>query len=122
MKMKTTLVTNPKCQRLAVLGAMASMQLSYYVTNAVLAAGPNIKGGIKELVTYVSLAVSGVGIVYAIIAIFNWVSALKQDEPERASKAIINVVIAVFLCLVGPITLAILKAFGVSDADSYGLK
>lgn len=122
-QMKSTLINNPACQRAAIAGALASMQLSQLATNAVFAAsGPNIQGGIKQMVTYVSGAVSGVGIIYAIIAIFSWVSALKQDEPERASKAIVNVVIAVFLCLVGPITALILKGFGVSNASSYGVK
>ena len=120
--MKTTFINNPTCQRVAIAGALAAMQLSQYANNAVLAAKPNVTNGIKSMVTYVTGAVSGVGILYAIIAIFAWVSAIKQDEPERASKAIVNVVIAVFLALVGPITAAILKGFGVSDAGSYGVK
>ena len=121
-QMKTTFINNPTCQRVAIAGALAAMQLSQYANNAVLAAGPNVKSGIKSMVTYVTAAVSGVGILYAIIAIFAWVSAIKQEEPERASKAIVNVVIAIFLALVGPITAVILKAFGVSDAGGYGVK
>lgn len=121
-QMKTTFINNPTCQRAAIAGALAAMQLSQYANNAVLAAGPNVTKGIKSMVSYVTMAVSGVGIIYAIIAIFAWISAIKQEEPERASKAIVNVVIAVFLVLVGPITAAILSAFGVSDADDYGIK
>ena len=121
-QMKTTFINNPTCQRVAIAGALAAMQLSQYANNAVLAAGPNVTKGIKQMVSYVTMAVSGVGILYAIIAIFSWVSAIKQDEPERASKAIVNVVIAIFLALVGPITAAILGAFGVSSAASYGIK
>lgn len=98
---------------------VAACTLSLALPRTAMADSVNINGGITKMVSYVSMVVSGVGIIYAIVAIFNWVSAIKQEEPERASKAIVNVFVAALLILIGPITSIIIKAFGVSN--TYGL-
>lgn len=79
----------------------------------------NIKGGITKMVEYVSLIVCGVGIIYFVIAVFKWISAIKQDDPERASAQITNVFVAIVLIGIGGIAAALLSAFGVTE--TYGL-
>lgn len=74
---------------------------------------------ITEMVSIATTVVMGAGVLFLIIAIFNWVSAIKQDEPERASKGPQNVIIAALMCLVKPITVIILNALGL-DQD-FGL-
>lgn len=95
-------------------GLAASM-----LTSQVLAAGTyNPSGGVKVMVGYVCSILMGVGIIYALIAIFNWVSAIKQEDAERQSKSIVNVFIAGLLIAVKPISVAIINAMGGSDATS----
>lgn len=104
----------------AKMSLMAGMAM-LAVNNACYAAGAfNPNGAIKEMAGYATAIVSGVGIIYAIIAVFNWVSAIKQEDSERASKSIINVFIAGLLILIGPITAAIINALG-GDASVAGL-
>ena len=61
----------------------------------------------------------GVGIIYALIAIFNWVSAVKQEDAERQSKSIVNIFIAGLLILIKPISIVIINALG-GDSSLIG--
>lgn len=72
----------------------------------------NPSGAIQKMASYATAVISGVGVIYGIVAVFNWVSAIKQEDSERASKAIVNVFIAGLLICIWPITKAILTAFG----------
>ena len=80
----------------------------------------NPSNAITKMVGYVTAIISGVGIIYAIVAVFNWVSAIKQEDSERQSKAIVNVFIAGLLIAIGPIAAVIINALG-GSAGSYGL-
>lgn len=115
VRTKNKFLTSRLYQKLAVAFCLVTMSLA----NPVMAADIDIDSGITEMVKYVSLIVSGVGFIYGIIAVFKWVSAIKQEDSERASQAIVNVFIAALLVAIGPITLAIMSAFGATK--TYGL-
>ena len=95
----------------AIAGIATSM-----ASNSVLAAGFNAAGGVKAMTSYVCSILMGVGVIYGLIAVFNWVSAVKQEDAERQSKSIVNVFIAGLLIVIKPISIVIIKAFGGSDA------
>lgn len=114
VRTKNKFLTSRLYQKLAVAFCLVTMSLA----NPVMA-DIDIDSGITEMVKYVSLIVSGVGFIYGIIAVFKWVSAIKQEDSERASQAIVNVFIAALLVAIGPITLAIMSAFGATK--TYGL-
>jgi uncharacterized membrane protein YidH (DUF202 family) len=90
------------------------------ITGSALAAdGFDPTNAITKMVGYVSAIISGVGVIYGVVAIFNWVSAVKQEDSERASKSIINVFIAGLLICIGPIAAVIITALG--GTNTYGL-
>lgn len=74
---------------------------------------------VTTMAGYVCSILMGVGIIYALIAIFNWVSAVKQEDAERQSKSIVNVFIAGLLILIKPISIAIINALG-GDSSLIG--
>ena len=100
--------TNPNLAKPIAIAGMTVTMLS----NSVLADGFNSNGAIKTMVGYVTSILMGVGIIYALIAIFNWVSAIKQEDAERQSKSIVNVFIAGLLIAIKPISVAIISAMG----------
>lgn len=114
LRAKNKFLTNKHYQKLAMSMLVFSMSLANPAYAAI-----DVAGGITAMVKYVSMIVSGVGIIYAVIAIFKWVSAIKQDDSERASQQIINVFIAMLLIAIGPITAVLLRAFGATN--TYGL-
>ncbi len=67
---------------------------------------------ITKMAGYVCSILMGVGIIYALIAIFNWVSAIKQEDAERQSKSIVNIFIAGLLIAIKPISVVIINALG----------
>lgn len=85
-------------------------------SNSVLAAGFDASGGVATMTSYVCSILMGVGVIYGLIAVFNWVSAVKQEDAERQSKSIVNVFIAGLLIVIKPISVAIITAFGGKDA------
>lgn len=109
------MLNNPSLAKpVAIAGIAVTM-----ISNSVLAAeasGFNASGGIKKMTSYVCSILMGVGIIYGLIAVFNWVSAVKQEDAERQSKSIVNVFIAGLLIVIKPISVAIISAFGGSDA------
>lgn len=111
-KTVNTMMTNPTVAKSAIVAGMLPMLLnqSAFATSQMI-------GAITNMVGVASTVVMGVGIVYAIIAVFNWVSAIKQEDSERASKSIVNIFVAVALILIKPITSAVLS--GIGDSGNY---
>ncbi len=97
---------------------IAGMSPLLFMNN--VSAAANIDGAIKVMVGYVTSVIAGVGIIYALVAIFNWVSAIKQEDAERQSKSITNVFVAGLLIMIKPISAAIIDALGGSSGN-YGL-
>ena len=72
------------------------------------------------MISIATTVVLGVGVIMAIMAVFNWISAIHEEDSARQSKSIIRVVIALILILIKPITKAIINAInGDGDADDY---
>lgn len=65
---------------------------------------------VNTMTGYITQIVSGVGTIYAFISVFNWLSAVKQEDPDRASKSIVNVFIAGALIAIGVISNAVVSA------------
>lgn len=98
-----------------VLTAMATISGQAYATD-----GFDPTNATRVLFGYATAIVSGVGVIYAVIAIFNWVSAMRQDDAERQSKALINIFIAGVLIAIGAVTGVIINALGGSAPGSGG--
>lgn len=114
----TKLKNNIQSGRLKAAAVASSFVVPFmYFDQALASSNVNLKGGVKTMVGYVTTIVLGVGLIYALIAVLNWIAAIKQEDPERQTKSIINVFIAGALCLVKPIAKAILKAMNVSGAN-----
>lgn len=115
-KTVNTMMTNPTVAKSAIVAGMLPMLLnqSAFATSQ---ATNQMTGAITNMVDVASTVVMGVGIVYAIIAVFNWVSAIRQEDSERASKSIVNIFVAVALILIKPITSAVLS--GIGDSGHY---
>ena len=113
-KTVNTMMTNPTVAKSAIVAGMLPMLLnqSAFATSATTS---GMDSAIKNMVGIASTVVMGVGIVYAIIAVFNWVSAIKQEDSERASKSIVNIFVSVALILIKPITSEVLKNIGNSS-------
>lgn len=83
-------------------------------------ASEKISEGVQEMISIATTVVLGVGVIMAIMAVFNWISAIHEEDSARQSKSIIRVVIALILILIKPITKAIINAInGDGDADDY---
>jgi hypothetical protein len=72
---------------------------------------------INELVSIASVVCSGAGVIVTIMAVYNWLSALKQQDSERAASNVTNILIGVVLIFIGPIIQAILKLAGINYVD-----
>ena len=79
----------------------------------------SIESGIKQMVSIVSTVIMGVGIIMAIMAIFNWVSAIHEEDSARQSKSIVRVVIAAILILIKPVSYMIINAVSSNTASTY---
>ncbi len=106
------MLNNPSLVKPTAIAGIAAAMAS----NSVLAAGFDASGGVATMTSYVCSILMGVGVIYGLIAVFNWVSAVKQEDAERQSKSIVNVFIAGLLIVIKPISVAIITAFGGKDA------
>ena len=79
------------------------------------AADCNAQGGVTTMAGYVFTIICGVGIIYFGISVFNWVSAIKQEDPDRQGKAIVNIFIAGLLIVIKPISMAVMSALTGSE-------
>ncbi len=91
---------------------MASLMIATMSITQTVLADFDPSNATNVLFNYATAIVSGVGIVYAVIAIFNWVSAMKQEDAERQSKALVNIFIAGILIAIGVVTRVIISALG----------
>lgn len=91
---------------IAIAGTVSMM-----ATNAVFADFSPDKA-ISKMVGYVTSILMGVGIIYAFIAIFNWVAAMKREDAESQSKQIVNIFIAGILIAIKPVSIVIINALG----------
>ena len=89
---------------LAAVGTVPFLVMDTYANN--------LNNAIKTMVNLASTVVMGVGSIYAVIAIFNWVSAIRQEDAERQSKAIVNVFVAALLIAIKPITKLLISQLG----------
>lgn len=78
-----------------------------------------ISDGIGAMISIATTVVLGVGVIMAIMAVFNWISAIHEEDSARQSKSIIRVVIALILILIKPIAHVIIKAIGDDTANEY---
>lgn len=81
------------------------------------AADFNAQGGVTTMAGYVFTIICGVGIIYFGISVFNWVSAIKQEDPDRQGKAIVNIFIAGLLIVIKPISMAVMSALTGSEGS-----
>lgn len=111
---------HPKLVRSVVgLGLGISMAVNEQATVFAGNATETVQNGITQMVSIVSTVVMGVGIIMAIMAIFNWVSAIHEEDSARQSKSIVRVVIAIILIIIKPVSAMIVKAVNSEQADTY---
>lgn len=113
-KWNNVMYKNPEVAKGICLIGMTPM---LFVPNMAMA---SFKDAVTKMIDIVSSLFMGVGIVYALIAVFNWVSAIKQEDAERQSKAITNIFVAGLLILIKPITSAIIVALAPDQAGQFG--
>ena len=99
----------------AVKPVLASGLVPGLLFNPASADGFNAQGGINTMAGYVFTIICGVGIIYFGISVFNWVSAIKQEDPDRQGKAIVNIFIAGLLIVIKPISMAVMSALTGSE-------
>lgn len=102
---------------IGVGGAMAFNDL--FMKVAAVDANSQIQSGIIKMVSIVSTVVMGVGIILTLVAIFNWIGAVNEEDSARQSKAIVRVVIGGILIIIKPVTYMIVKAVSADTADTY---
>ena len=73
---------------------------------------------LETIVGWVTTIVLAVGLVYVLIAGMNFFSAIKNEDSERQSKAVMNIFIGLGLCLIKPIVVILLKAVGGEGNDA----
>ena len=74
-------------------------------------------GATSKIVSWVTSIVLAVGLVYLLIAGINFFSAIKEEDSARQSKSVINLFIALGICLIKPIVVLLLKAVGGTSND-----
>ena len=101
---------------------MTGVSTSMAVNNLMASAAKNGKfqNAISKMVDISSTIIAGVGIVWLVMAVFNWVSAIRQEDSERASKSIMNIFIAVAMILVKVIASVIANAVLDNANTNYG--
>lgn len=113
---------HPKLVRRVVAFGFGISMAANEATSVVLAADDatsKISNGIKAMISIATTVVLGVGVIMAIMAIFNWVSAMHEEDSARQSKSIVRVIIALILILIKPIAHIIINAIGDETADEY---
>lgn len=111
---------HPKAfKRIVTLGVSTSLFVNETMPVAMADATSKISNAIKQMVSIVSTVIMGIGIIMAIIAIFNWVSAMHEEDSARQSKSITRVIIAAILIIIKPITVMIVRAVDANQADKY---
>lgn len=106
-------------KKIVTLGVSASLFVNQTMPVATADATSKISNAIKQMVSIVSTVIMGIGIIMAIIAIFNWVSAMHEEDSARQSKSITRVIIAAILIIIKPITVMIVKAVDANQAEKY---
>lgn len=111
---------HPKAfKRIVTLGVSTSLFVNETMPVAMADATSKISNAIKQMVSIVSTVIMGIGIIMAIIAIFNWASAMHEEDSVRQSKSITRVIIAAILIIIKPITVMIVRAVDANQADKY---
>lgn len=103
---------------LAPVMAVAMAASSSGVQTLGFAAGFDPNGALYLIVSWVTTIILAVGLVYMLVAGMNFFSAIKQEDSERQSKSVMNLFIALGICLIKPIVILLLDAVGGKGNDA----